>query len=469
MGLVGALSELLSTREDGLRLLISILAGYPLAAFYRTFVYNKSVTVQHVYFVVVGIVLYLFNYGWAIYHILLSILFAYLITNHLAGTTYSVALAHLAFLGHLLVGYWFAESDQYDITWTTPFCIMTLRFIGLVMDVYDGQKPKDKLKPDQMKTAIVHPPGLLEIAAYGLFFSGTFVGPQFPLARFRAFVNGEFLENGQVRVTGLMPSLGRFVAGCFYAVIHQWGAMWIPSEYFNTREFFALPFVWKLIWIVIWFRLIMSRYVFCWLYTEGAAILSGIAYNGKDENGSDRWDGVRDVHILRYEFGMDFQSVIDSFNVGTNTFAKNHIFKRLRWLGNRNLSHIITLIYLAVWHGYHLGYFVLFAFEFACMLAQEQLYELVAQTPGASEFFAQRWLYPLKVIIGRIIINVAMGTGFLSFGLVKTRIWIKPLLSIYFFAHIIAMIVWPIVYTFLKRILPRKKFGKEGKMAKKVD
>uniref|UniRef100_A0A0M3IA21 MFS_1_like domain-containing protein n=1 Tax=Ascaris lumbricoides TaxID=6252 RepID=A0A0M3IA21_ASCLU len=97
------------------------------------------------------------------------------------------------------------------------------------------------------------------------------------------------------------------------------------------------------------------------------------------------------------------------------------------------------------------------------------LYELVAQTPGASEFFAQRWLYPLKVIIGRIIINVAMGTGFLSFGLVKTRIWIKPLLSIYFFAHIIAMIVWPIVYTFLKRILPRKKFGKEGKMAKKVD
>lgn len=48
----------------------------------------------------------------------------------------------------------------------------------------------------------------------------------------------------------------------------------------------------------------------------------GIAYNGKDKKGVDQWDGVRDVHILRYELGTDFQSVIDSFNVGTNRFAK---------------------------------------------------------------------------------------------------------------------------------------------------
>lgn len=57
-------------------------------------------------------------------------------------------------------------------------------------------------------------------------------------------------------------------------------------------------------------------------FWEGAAILIGIAYNGKDKNGNERWDGVRDVHLLRYEFGLDFQSVIDSFNVGTNRFAK---------------------------------------------------------------------------------------------------------------------------------------------------
>lgn len=50
-----------------------------------------------------------------------------------------------------------------------------------------------------------------------------------------------------------------------------------------------------------------------------------------------------------------------------------HIFRRLRWLDNKPLAHLATLFYLAIWHGYHLGYFLLFASEFACMVAQEQV------------------------------------------------------------------------------------------------
>jgi lysophospholipid acyltransferase 5 len=119
----------------------------------------------------------------------------------LAKDNIAVVLAHVCFLGHLLVGYWFAESAQYDITWTTPFCIMTLRYIGLVMDVYDGQKPEEQLSGDQRKNAIKDPPTLLETAAFGLFFAGTLVGPQFPLQRFRAFIGQELgaIENGEIK------------------------------------------------------------------------------------------------------------------------------------------------------------------------------------------------------------------------------------------------------------------------------
>lgn len=35
-----------------------------------------------------------------------------------------------------------------------------------------------------------------------------------------------------------MPSLGRFVAGVAYMVIHQWGAVWIPApDYFHSQEY----------------------------------------------------------------------------------------------------------------------------------------------------------------------------------------------------------------------------------------
>lgn len=457
MGFVTTLAETFNASEDALRLLLTILAGYPIAVFYRFFVYNKTPFVQKLFFVIIGVGLYIFNCGYNCYHAFLSILLAYIITNYFAGTTISIVLAYIAFLGHLLLGYWFAESDHYDITWTTPFCIMTLRFIALVMDVYDGQKPKEKLKPDQLETAVINPPDLLETAAFGLFCCGTFVGPQFSLQRFRAFINGEFNnEKGVVRSSGLMPSLGRYVAGTFFAVIHQWGNLWIPGSYFNTPAFLELPLLWKFIWCVVWFRLIMARYVACWLYTEGAAILIGIAYNGKDKNGNERWDGVRDVHLLRYEFGLDFQSVIDSFNVGTNRFAKNYIFRRLRFLGSRTRSHLVTLFFLALWHGYHLGYFVLFLFEFGCIVTQNNFYDVLQRIPGVPKLIYRPELYPLKLVFGRVFINVCMGVGFLTFGLVKTKHWLTPLISMNFSVHIFILVFCPLLFMVLKKLLPRK-------------
>ncbi|CAJ0922071.1 unnamed protein product, partial [Mesorhabditis belari] len=450
-------------REDGVRLLLTVLAGYPLSAAHRCFFYKKDPQIQHAFFVACGIVLYFFNYGFTIYHSLISILFAYVITNFLRGKNEAVWAAHIAFLGHLLVGYWFAETDTYDITWTTPFCIMCLRFIGLVMDVYDGQH-YDSLKADQKLTAIRDPPSLLETAAFGLFFTGTLVGPQFSLARFRAFVNGDFLdEQKQVRSSGLMPSLGRFVAGVFYMVINQWGAVWIPDSYFNSEAYFNASFFWRWTWAVIWFRLTMYRYCAAWLLSEGGAILNGIAYNGKDEKGEDKWDGVRDIHISRWEFGHDYNSVVLSFNCGTNTFAKNHIFRRLRWLNSKPLAHLSVLMYLAVWHGYHLGYFLLFIFEFSCMIAQEQLYFLIDRVPGWKEFNQQTWMRPICWLTGKMIISYSMGFAFLTFGLIKTRLWYKPLFSLYGIGYILYFVAWPILFQVLKRKLPLKKSEKVEK------
>ena len=461
MRVVGALSELVNVREDALRLLLSILAGYPLAALHRTFFYNKPPKVQHYFFVITGVLLYLFNCGLAIYHSLLSIGVAYLIINIIPGTALSVALAHICFFGHLLIGYWFAESASYDITWTTPFCIMTLRFISLVMDVYDGHQPgaATKLKPEQLKTAIMDKPGLLEIAAYGLFFSGTLVGPQFPLSRFRAFVHGHYLdERGHVvRESSIMASCQRFVAGVFFAVIHQWGTVWVSDSFFNSPEFLALPFHWKVIWNTIWFRATMYRYCIVWLLTEGAAILAGLAYNGKDENGDDRWDGVRDLHIIKFELGSDYQSVIDSFNCGTNAFAKNHIFKRLKWLGNKYYSHFGTLLFLAVWHGYHLGYFLLFAFEFMCMVAQEQLYKFIEFSPPQVGYYLSRWwARPFTWLFGRININISMAFAFLTFGLLKKEIWIVPLKAMYFYGYFIYFLIWPLFFHLVLRPMIKK-------------
>ncbi|KAK6045079.1 hypothetical protein COOONC_17416 [Cooperia oncophora] len=136
--LVQRLSSILHFREDALRLFICILAGYPLAYLHRTVIYKKPPQEQHIFFVAVGVALHFFNTGYDVVHTFVAILLAYLITNFMAGTRESIVAAHVSFLGYLLVAYWYTESADYDINWTTPFCVLVLRLTGLVMNVYDG-------------------------------------------------------------------------------------------------------------------------------------------------------------------------------------------------------------------------------------------------------------------------------------------------------------------------------------------
>lgn len=62
-------------------------------------------------------------------------------------------------------------------------------------------------------------------------------------------------------------------------------------------------------------------------------------------------------------FLFPFQ-LVDSFNINTNTWVMSYVYKRLRFLNNRLLSQAGALTFLAVWHGYHSGYYVTFIHEF---------------------------------------------------------------------------------------------------------
>jgi len=51
---------------------------------------------------------------------------------------------------YLCTAYYITMIESYTIKWTTPHCVLTLRLIGLVWDVYDG-----RLKPVGLSDANV--------------------------------------------------------------------------------------------------------------------------------------------------------------------------------------------------------------------------------------------------------------------------------------------------------------------------
>ncbi len=46
--------------------------------------------------------------------------------------------------------------------------------------------------------------------------------------------------------------------------------------------------------------------------------MTGLTYNGEDENGNNLWDGCRNIYIRKYESASSCQQIILSFNVNTN-------------------------------------------------------------------------------------------------------------------------------------------------------
>jgi len=49
------------------------------------------------------------------------------------------------------------------------------------------------------------------------------------------------------------------------------------------------------------------------------------------------------------------------------------VYKRLKFLGNRSISQAIALIFLAAWHGLHIGYYVCFFNELIVMLFEKDV------------------------------------------------------------------------------------------------
>lgn len=75
-------------------------------------------------------------------HPIAAIATTYSILAVLGGGTVSLALVFTYNMAHLLIGYWTTATNDYDIKWTMPQCVLALRLIGLAFNMSDGQEPE---------------------------------------------------------------------------------------------------------------------------------------------------------------------------------------------------------------------------------------------------------------------------------------------------------------------------------------
>ncbi|XP_055387820.1 lysophospholipid acyltransferase 5 [Condylostylus longicornis] len=454
-GFLGPLANSLGATEPALKLLISLLFGYPLAAIYHSHIKKHSLNIKNIYFALTGFLICCFNYGYDVYHSLISILITYILCRYFCKYRYFVIINFIFNMGYLLIGYYFTESNDYDIKWTMPHCVLVLRLIGYGFDISDGKTSKDKLSKDQLENAIYDMPNLLQLTSFTYFPASFLVGPQFQYQRYKNFINGKF-DNYKGNIEA---GLKRGSIGILYLIIRQIGATFIPDSFIMSEEFDILSLPTKILYIGIWGKLSLYKYVSCWLITEGALIYFGLTYVNTDKNtGISDWSGCSNINIRIFELATKMEHYVKSFNINTNQWVASYVYKRLKFLNNRTISYASALLFLAMWHGFHSGYYMSFLLEYSVITFEKQFESLWSKYILAkySNIINSNICEVLIFIIMKIYNTSCMGWCMVPFVYLNYTRWFYIYSKLYYYGYIF-LISWFIFNFYMKKYVTKPK------------
>ncbi|KAI1287559.1 Lysophospholipid acyltransferase 5 [Halotydeus destructor] len=443
MYIINAAAAAMGCDANALKLLFSLIIGYPICILYNIILVKQPLVIKNAYFALAGLSIGFFNYGFNILHTTLTIVTVHIFMNAFKGKLASVLLTFSFCTFYLLWGYWKTQSDEYSFHWTIPHCILTLRLIAVAFDVYDGHQliklekvdnvpnAKDIIKNDE---TLSQPPGLLQLLGHCYFPASFLVGPQYGIKRYMDFVKGteSFVP------MSLGPAFQNLFLGLAYLMVFQVGTQWFPSKYLMSPEFNALDSFWKQSTVIaITCKIQLCKYVCIWSVSEGCCIASGLTYDKNKKS----FRTIPNIHVYDFETTPTFSGLITSFNVSTNQWAAKYLFKRLRFLGSKFLSHLVTLLYLALWHGWRSGYYVTFTMEFLIIKMEREVINLIEakrrqhrKLDAVLNANFVRW--PIKVLC-RVWILYMFGYCLVSFILLTRGRWLPVLQQVYFYGHVI--------------------------------
>ncbi len=94
-----------------------------------------------------------------------------------------------------------------------------------------------------------------------------------------------------------------------------------------------------------------SKYYAIWTLTEGASILTGNGFAGYGPHGESLWTGAANVDVSNIEVGPNFKVLLDSWNMKTNVWLRECVYKRVTPKGKKPgfRSGMITFGTSAFW------------------------------------------------------------------------------------------------------------------------
>lgn len=211
----------------------------------------------------------------------------------------------------------------------------------------------------------------------------------------------------------------------------------------------------KILIVGLWGKFTLYKYISCWLISEGVATCFGLTFLKLNADGSEDWSGCENIKLLRFENASKLHHYIDSFNVNTNHWLAQYIFKRLKFLGNRHASHLLALLFLAVWHGFHSGYYVCFFMEFMIIILEKDLEPILLNNQGIVDFLNNPIVRPFIFVFLKLYTTTSIGWSLIPFVYLGYEKWWPIYRSVNLFGGLL-FIPWPFIYKPLLKMIIKK-------------
>ncbi|KAF2012636.1 MBOAT-domain-containing protein [Aaosphaeria arxii CBS 175.79] len=372
-------SNALGTSTDELKFVFTWYLSYPLAGVLKR-IPDKEPWKKNAF--IIGVALFylvgLFNLWNGLLTLTISAGGAYLISAKIQSP-YMPWIGFVFLMGHMSVSHIYRQraNDPSSVDITGAQMVMIMKLTAFCWNVQDGKLPDSELSEFQKEHAIRKLPGLLDYAAYVLFFPSLLAGPAFDYCDYSRYISTTMFtlppgtDPSKAPPTRKKRKIPR--SGTPAAIKAIYGTIWIVlflkfSGWYNTTELLSPKYM------TYWFpRRVFGLYMLgittrmkyygCWSLAEGACILSGIGYNGIDSvTGRAKWDRLTNIKPMEIELAQNTRAFLGGWNINTNLWLRNYMYLRVTPKGKKPgfRATLATFVTSAFWHGFYPGYYLSF-------------------------------------------------------------------------------------------------------------
>ncbi|KAH9813338.1 membrane bound O-acyltransferase protein [Melampsora americana] len=273
-------------------------------------------------------------------------------------------LTHLTY-NHAKRIIWKIPYETVEITGAQMVLVMKLATFA--WNVYDGHhRSKSELDSYQASTSIDRLPNLLEFLSYCFFFPCLLVGPAISFKDYSRFVQRDNRSLPSNRFINSFKSLS--LGFIFAGLVGIYGSTW-SYEKMVEDNFRNQSWLKRFLHVQISGFMARSRYYLVWLFAQASVTISGCGFNPITQ----KTDIGQNIQIMKIEFAQNYKGVFDHWNMKTNVWLRETVYKRvsdLKVKGDQEKKEKVrkpgfgatmaTFAASAAWHGPLPAYFLVF-------------------------------------------------------------------------------------------------------------